>query len=453
MKSGMQTLSRRRFLGKAAVAGALLAPMIVPRHVLGGPGQKAPSEKLNIAGIGLGGRGRGDLQAVESENIVALCDVDESYAANAFNAYPKATKHRDFRKMLEDQKDIDAVVIATPDHLHAVIAMTAMKLGKHVYVEKPMAHTIQEARAMAEAARKYKVATQMGNQGNAGEGVRLISEWIADGAIGPVREVHAWTNKPVWPQGIERPKETPPVPPKLDWDLWLGPAAQRPYHPCYLPFTWRGWWDFGCCALGDMGCHVLNNAVVPLKLGAPTSIEAYSTKCTNDTGPLASMIYYNFPARGDLPPVRVTWYDGGMMPPRPPELEDDRRMGDNEGCLFIGDKGKLICTCYGDSPRIIPETKMKEYKRPAKTLPRSIGHHKEWIEACKGGKPAGSNFDVASALTEMVLLGNVAIRAGQRHGENGRLVRLDWDAAAAKITNVPDANKYLSKEYRKGWEL
>jgi hypothetical protein len=354
-----------------------------PRHVLGGPGQKPPSEKLNVAGIGVGGRGLGDIASLDGENIVALCDVDQQHAANAFKAYPKARKHRDFRKMLQDEKDIDAVVIATPDHLHAVVAMTAMKLGKHVYAEKPMAHTVAEVRALTEAARKYKVATQMGNQGNAGEGVRLISEWIADGAIGPVREVHAWTNKPTWPQGIDRPKDTPPVPSTLDWDLWLGPAVERPYNPAYLPFTWRGWWNFGCCSLGDMGCHVLNNIWRPLRLAPPVSVEAYPSRCTSETGPLATIIYYEFAARDNMPAVRLTWYDGGMMPPRPPELEDDRRIGDNEGVLFVGDKGKILCTCYGDSPRLIPETRMKEYQHPP------LGRPPQGMGRGMQGRPAG----------------------------------------------------------------
>ena len=447
-------VSRRTFLGKAAAAAAVPALFhVVPRSVLGGPGHKPPSEKLNIAGIGVGGQGFGDLMALRSENIVALCDVDEKHAAHAFNALPNARKHRDYRKMLEQQKDIDAVVVATPDHLHAIVSLTAMQLGKHVYCEKPMAHSIQELRLMAQAARKYKLATQMGNQGNAREGVRLMCEWIWDGAIGPVREVHAWTNKPTWPQGIDRPKDTPPVPATLDWDLWLGPAPERPYHPAYLPFVWRGWWDFGSCALGDMACHVLNNVVRPLKLGHPTSVEAYATKVNSETGPLASIIYFHFPARESMPPVRLSWYDGGMMPPRPEELESDRRMGDNEGVLFVGDKGKLMCSCYGDGPRLIPESKMKEYRRPPKTLPRSPGHHKEWIDFCKGGPPAGSNFEAAEPLTAIVLLGNVAIRSCQRRSQNGYDAKIEWDPANMKITNAPDANKYLQCEYRKGWPL
>ena len=447
-------LSRRGVLKAASAAAAVPAIFhFVSRSVLGGPGQTPPSQKLHIAGVGVGGRGLGDLKSLESENIVALCDVDSRHAAGAFKAFPKARVHRDYRKMLEEQKDIDAVVVATPDHLHAVISLTAMQLGKHVYCEKPMAHSIQEVQLMAQAARKYKLATQMGNQGNAGEGVRLTAEWIADGAIGAVREVHAWTTKPVWPQGVGRPADSPPVPPSLDWDLWLGPAPHRPYHPAYLPITWRGWWDFGSCSLGDMGCHVLNNVLGPLHLGPPAGIEAYATKVNSETGPLASVLYYQFPARGQMPPVRLTWYDGGIMPPRPTELEEGRRMGDNEGVLFVGERGKLTCTCYGDSPRLIPESRMKEYKRPARTIPRSPGHHREWLDACKGGPPAGSNFEAASLLTDVVLLGNVAIRACQRHNDNGLSVRIDWDAQKRTIPNCPEAQKFLQCTYRKGFEL
>ncbi len=292
----------------------------------------------------------------------------------------------------------------------------------------------------------------MGNQGNAGEGVRLIQEWIEDGAIGKVREVHCWTNKPECPTGIERPKETPPVPEGLDWDLWLGPAPYRPFHPAYLPFKWRSWWDFGSSALGDMGCHVINNAWRPLQLGRPTSIEAYSTGCNDETGPLAAIVYYEFPARGDMPPVRLTWYEGGLMPPRPLELEDYRRMGDNEGCLFVGERGKIVCCCYGQSPRIIPESKMQAVGRPRQRLPHSPGHYQEWINACKGGPKPGSNFEHAAVLAEVVQLGNVAIRAGRHQTENGHPVKLLWDGVAGKVTNLPEANRYLQTEYRKGWE-
>ena len=440
-------LSRRDFISGTATAAAFT---IVPRYVLGGSGHTPPSERLNIAGIGLGNQGGADINAVSSENnIVALCDVDDKYAAHVFDRYPKAKKYRDFRRMLEKQKDIDAVIVGTPDHTHAVISMMAMRMGKHVYCEKPLAHTVYEVRKLVEAARKYKVVTQMGNHGHAGEGIRLICEWIWDGAIGDVREVHAWTPLPKgvdwWTYNLDRPKDTPPVPSTLDWDLWVGPAQYRPYHPVYLPLSWRAWWDFGSGELGDMACHLIDVPFWALDLGHPATIEAYSTNTSSEIAPSASIVYYQFPARNQLPPVRLTWYNGGVMPQRPEELEPGRRMGTHYGgVLFVGDKGKILSGSYGKSPRIIPESKMKEYKRPPKSIPRSIGHHKEWVEACKTGKPTGSNFDYAGPLTEIALLGNIAIRTGKK---------LIWDGPDMKITNVPEANDYLQSEYRKGWSL
>ncbi len=437
-------ITRRKFIGSAA--GTIAAFTIVPRHVLGGPGNTPPSEKLNIAAIGAGGRGRSVIDGCAGENIVALCDVDDERGAQSFNKYPKARRYGDFRKMLDKEKNIDAVIVATPDHTHAVAAMQAMRMGKHIYCEKPMTRTIYEARKLTEAARKYKVVTQMGNQGHSGEGVRLMCEWIWDGAIGPIREVHAWTNRPIWPQGIDRPKETPPMPSTLDWDLWLGPSPDRPYHPCYVPFNWRGWWDFGAGALGDMACHILDPVYAALKLGYPISVEASSTKMNSETYPVASLIHYYFPARGQMPPVKLIWYDGGLMPPRPEDLEPGRRMGDkNGGVLFVGDKGKIMCGCYGKGPRIIPETKMQAYKRPPKTIPRITGSHEQnWIDACKGGDPACSNFDYAGPFTEIVLLGNLAIRVGEK---------LQWDGPNMKVTNVPQANEYVHTQYREGWTL
>jgi predicted dehydrogenase len=442
-------ISRRDFLGSAATVAAFT---IVPRYVLGGPRNIPPSEKLNIAGIGVGGQGAGDLGNVSSQNIVALCDVDWRHAAGTFNRYSNARKYHDFRKMLDkEDKNIDAVVVATPDHIHAPASMAAIKRGKHVYCEKPLTHSVYEARKVAEAAREHKVATQMGNQGQASERTRLMCEYIWDGAIGPVREVHVWTDRPLrglsavyWPQGVERPKETPPVPETLDWDLWLGPAPYRPYHPAYLPFKWRGWWDFGTGALGDIGCHALDPVFRALKLGHPTSVEAISTLVNNETYPVASAVHYQFPARGDMPPVKLTWYDGGMRPPRPDELEDDRQMGTN-GALFVGDKGKML----GES--LIPDARRKEYGKPPKVLPRSPGHHQEWIDACKGGNPAGSNFDHAGPLAEVVLLGNVALRPELREKMNR--TKLFWDGPNLRITNVPEANKFLHREYREGWTL
>lgn len=437
-------VTRRRFLG--TTAATLATVTIVPRHVLGGVGHTPPSEKLNIAGIGVGGKGAGDIGAVSSENIVALCDVDEKQAGKTFEEYPQAKKYKDFRRMLEkEEKNIDAVVVATPDHVHAVASMMAIKMGKHVYTEKPLTHTIYEARMLTKAAREHKVATQMGNQGRSGEGIRLICEWIWDGAIGQVREVHAWTNRPIWPQGMDRPEETEPVPATLDWDLWLGPAPQRPYNSAYLPFKWRGWWDFGTGALGDMACHIIDAPVLALKLGYPTSVRAISTPVNSETAPTASIVEYEFGARGKMPPVKVTWYDGELRPPNPEELEPGRRMGSkNGGVLFVGDKGKLVCGCYGKSPRLIPESKMQAYQRPPRTIERVEEHHKDWVNACKGGKPACSNFDYAGPLTEVVLLGNLALRAGKR---------LEWDGENMRVTNVPEANEYLHRQYRQGWSL
>jgi len=436
-------MSRRDFIGGAAAVAAFT---IVPRHVLGGPRQVPPSEKLNIAAIGSGGMGGGNTNACSGENIVALCDVDDNRAAGTFRKFPRAKKYRDFRKMLEkEDRNIDAVIVATPDHTHAVAAMAAMRRRKHVYVQKPLTRTVSEARTLTEAARKYKVATQMGNQGHSGDGVRLICEWIWDGAIGPVREVNAWTNRPIWPQGIDRPKDKHDVPPTLDWDLWLGPAPNRPYNKCYCPFNWRGWWDFGCGALGDMACHLLDPVFSALKLGYPTSVQACATKVNKETFPLASIVRYEFPARGDMPPVKLNWYDGGMKPPRPDELEPGLRM---TSVTFIGDKGKLMCGEYGGSPRLIPDSKMQEYKQhlPPKTIPRVKGSHEQnWIDACKGGKAACSNFDYSGPFTEAVVMGNLAMR---RLGK-----KLLWDGKNMKVTNDDEANRYVDEPRRKGWSL
>ena len=429
-----------------SVAAATAAFTIVPRHVLGGAGKKAPSEKLNIAGIGVAGRGAGDIGEVSSENIVALCDVDWRHAAGTFKRYPKARQYRDFRKMLDkEDKNIDAVVVATPDHTHAVATMMAIKMGKHVYCEKPLAHDIFEVRQLTEAAREHKVATQLGNQGQATEETRLVCEFIWDGAIGPVREVHSWCNRPISPRGVDRPKETPAVPEGLNWDLWLGTAPERPYHPCYLPFNWRGWWDFGTGVLGDIGCPQFVSIFRALKLGYPTSVEASTSGVNSETAPLASIVRYEFPARGDMPPVKLTWYDGGLMPPRPSELENGRRFGNVDDNLYVGDKGKML------SHRLIPESRSKEYGKPPKVLPRSPGHHKEWIRACKGGPPAGSNFEASGPMAEVVVLGNIAVRMSQQLYEKG--LKLYYDGPNMRITNMPEANNYIRRQYRKGWSL
>ncbi|MCX5771628.1 MAG: Gfo/Idh/MocA family oxidoreductase [Candidatus Hydrogenedentes bacterium] len=406
------------------------------------------NDKLNIAGIGIGGRGKSNLEELDGENIVALCDVDEQYAAKVFAKYPKATRYKDYRVMLEKQKDIDAVMVATPDHTHAIISMAAIKAGKHVYCEKPLTRTLFEARKLAEAAREMKVATQMGIQGHSHEGVRQICEWILAGAIGSVREVHIWTDRPKgwWPQGVDRPQDTPAVPATLDWDLWLGPAPTRPYNPAYHPFAWRGWWDFGCGAFGDMGCHLMDAPYWALNLGYPTIVEASSTAVNSETAPLASMVHYYFPARGEMPPVKLTWYDGGLLPPRPEELPDGEPMGnENGGVIFVGDKGKILAADENaKTPRLLPLSLAKEFPTPEKTIPRSPGHHEEFIAACKGGQPAGAQFDYSGPLTENVLLGNLAIRAGKK---------LLWDGANMKCTNVPEANNLIQCQYREGWAL
>ena len=451
----MKNISRRKFLNLSAAAASSL--MILPRHVLGGKKYIAPSDKLNIAGIGVGGQGGGDLSRMEDENIVALSDVDWERAARTFSKFPKVQRYRDFRVMLEKQKDIDAVVIGTPDHVHAVATMAALQLGKHVFCEKPLTHTIYEARLLTETAREAGVATQMGNQGHAMESIRVLCEWIWDGAIGNVTEVHAWTPHPVWPQGIGRPAETPPIPNTLSWDLWLGPAHFRPYHPCYVPQKWRGWWDFGTGGLGDMGCHIFDHIVWSLKLGAPTSIEASYSQFVPDkmtwdkpknmeTYPRASMVTYKFPAREGFPPLNLTWYDGGLMPVRPEEIPENIKMGDDYGgALYVGDKGMILCVSHGaNSLRIWPEKRMQEYQRPPKTIPRSIGHYREWIAACKGGELAASNFNYAGPMTETVLLGNVAIRSD---------AKLYWDAENMRFPNHSEADQFLHRQYREGWSL
>ncbi len=426
-------ISRRRFLQGAA--GAAATVMILPRHVLSGP-----NGKLGVACIGCGGKGDSDTRAMGGENVVALCDVDERRGARNFKRFGKAKKYKDFRVMLDEMdKQIDAVTVSTPDHTHFVAAMTAIMRGKHVFCQKPLTHSVWEARVLTLAARKHKVATQMGIQGHAREGTRLLVEWIKAGAIGPVREVHYWTNRPIWPQGIGRPSDTPAVPSSLDWDLWLSVAPERPYHPAYHPFKWRGWWDFGTGALGDIACHAIDAGHWALDLGRPASVEAETSPVNDETAPKWSIITYQFPARGELPPLKVVWYDGGKKPPRPKELEGNRKMG-NGGQLFFGDKGVIL---GGGNPRLIPEAKMKEFQRPPKTVPRSPGHVEEWVRACKGGEPAGANFDFAGPLSEMVLMGNFAVRSGKR---------IEWDAENMRCTNIPAANRYVRREPRKGWD-
>jgi predicted dehydrogenase len=463
-------VTRRQFLRGTALTAATFT--LVPASVLGLRGATPPSGKLNLAGIGIGGQGASDLESLKGENIVALCDVDKNYAGHTFKDYPHAQQFTDYRQMLDQVKEIDGVVIATPDHHHAFASMEAIKRGKHVYCEKPLTHSVWEARHLAEAARAAKVATQMGNGGQASRDHRRLCEYVWAGAIGPVREAHIWTDRPsnglfneYWPQGVARPKDTPPVPSTLDWDLWLGPAPSRPYNPAYLPFKWRGWWDFGTGALGDIGCHAMDAVFRALKLGAPLSVQASSTRVNQESFPLGSIVTYQFPARSEapqtingyvrglggavaggisMPPCKLVWYDGGLRPPRPEGLPDGRPMGDN-GRLLIGDKGFILNTS------VYPEACAKEVANLPETLPPSPGHHREWVEACKGGNPAGSNFDWAGPLAESVLLGNVALRVQLR--EELTLNKLNWDSAAMKFTNLDDANKFVRREYRAGWNL
>lgn len=450
----ISAISRRAFVAGTAAAATTLN--IVPSAVFG---QDAPSNKLNIAGIGVGGMGGGNLRSCARENIVALCDVDSNYAAKTFKNYPNAKVYKDYRVMLEKQKDIDAVVIATPDHTHAVITMAALQAGKHIFCQKPLTHTVVEARKITEAARAAGVQTQMGNQGHSSEHIRLLKEWVQDKAIGNITEVHAWTDRPVgghpWSNFAvrSRPKDTPPVPDSLDWDLWLGPVAHRPYHPEYHPLKWRAWLDFGTGPLGDMGCHILDPVFYALDLGSPTSVQATSThwepQVSNETYPRASMVWYDFPARGEMPAVKLAWYDGRLLPPRPACLEPNRKLPAS-GAILVGDKGCIMHGSHGAGGlRIVPETAMRAYTRPPKTIPRVKGGHEgDWIRACKEGKdgtPASSSFDYGGALTEMVLLGVVAIRAKDR--------RLEWDAENLRFTNDNAANELLHIKYREGWAL
>ncbi len=463
-KHSPQALSRRSFVQRAAAVAAFT---IVPRHVLGGRAYAAPSEKLNIAGVGIGGVGRSFLEGCAGEErarIAFLCDVDHQYAKPVFDEYPQAKRYRDYREMLAQEKDIDAVLVATPDHTHAVITMEALRRGKHVLCVKPLTRTIHEARTVMAAARKAGVATQVTASSSTSDSAATLCEMLWSGAIGEVREVHCWSNRPLWPQGMARPEGSDPVPEHLDWDLWLGPAPLRPfkdkwgrehlvmkqakydypYDAVYHPWNFRGWWDFGTGALGDMGCHHLNTLFRALKLGYPTSIDASSTKAMPEATPLASTVAWEFPARAGMPPVTVYWYDGGIRPPQPPEWEEGRPWRE-EGNLYVGDKGKILGGT--DSGSIIPESKMKSYKLPPKTLLRANFKNiatGEWIRACLGGEPASCNFEVGGLLAEVVQLGNIAIRRGRK---------LHWDAPNMRFTNDEEANKYLQEPYRAGWQL
>jgi predicted dehydrogenase len=440
-------LERRTFL--MAGAGASLGFHAVARHVLGGKGETAPSDKLNVASVGIGGQGGGLLgdRAFADLNVVALCDVDWKYAANTFKRFPGARRFRDYRVMLAKCKGIDAVIIATPDHMHAPITMAALRAGKHVYVEKPMAHTVEECRAMTKLAKETGLVTQMGNNGHGGEGIRRTRELIQAGAIGPVREVHCWTDRPgtFWKQGFDRPTDTPPVPKDLDWPLWLGCAPKRPYHPTYHPRAWRGWFDFGTGALGDMAVHNIDPAFYAMDLGAPVAAEAKTSKMPRESYPLWQIITWEFAARSGRPAVKARWYDGGKMPPRPDDLDKGYKLFDN-GIYFVGDKGTILCGGWSGMPRLFPKSRRDSFTPPPKTIPRSKGHRAEWVEACKAGKPARAKagFAYSGPFTEALLVGNLAARLQKR---------IEWDSANMKATSAPEAETLIRKKYPQGFGI
>jgi len=434
--------SRRGFLKQGALAGT---GFWVAGGLMAAPKQPGPGDRVNVAVIGAGGQGGSDTNAVAMlANIVALCDVDEARAAKQFALYPKATRYTDYRVMLEKQKDIEAVIVATPDHMHAHATIAAMRAGKHCYTEKPLCHDIFECRAIRETAQKHKVVTQMGNQGTANNELRRAVEIVQAGALGDIREVHIWTNRPIWPQNLDRPKGTPPVPKTLNWDLWLGCAPQRPYNPAYLPFNWRGWWDFGTGAIGDMACHTMNMPYMALRLGYPTSVVAeLITPLNAETAPMGCHVTYEFPARGKLPPVTLHWYERS----RPPEKLLMGQKFSNSGSIMIGSRGSMLTSGdYGYPNRLLPEKNFRDFKDPAPTLPRSPGHHREWLNGIRGGPAPMSNFvDYSAKFAEVVLLGNLAIRCGGK--------RVVWDAEKMRAIDLPAADPFIRREYRKGWTL
>lgn len=441
-------ISRRNFVSDVAQAG--LAFTIVPRHVLGGRGFVAPSDKISIAAIGCGGKGWSDIQGVSAEKIYALCDVDWHSAQDAFNAYPGAKRYRDFREMLDREgKNIDAVTVSTPDHVHAAATMAALRMDKPVFCQKPLARTLGEVRAVAAEAGRRRLPTQMGNQGHTNEGTRQIREWVEAGVIGPVREVNYWTNRPIWPQGIDRPLEAFNTPSWIDWNLWLGPAPVRPYAPSYAPFNWRGWWDFGTGALGDMACHGMDAAYWGLDLRYPTKIEAETTELHEESPPKSSRVTYWFPERNGRPEVKVVWRDGGLWPPRPLALEAAVSWPPEDigGQLWIGDSGAILAGMYGEEPRLVDPVKDKELKAspPAQVYPRSPGVYEEWINAIKGGPMPNSNFaGYSGGLTEVVLLGCLAVRLG---------TTLTVNPSTGEITSPTIPGDWMRPKYREGWTL
>lgn len=474
-------LSRRKFIRNAGTAAAAFT--IVPRFVLGGSGFRAPSDMLYVAGIGVGGKGQGDIASFAKSGkaeIAYLCDVDDRRAAKSVESFPKAKYYKDYREMLEkEHQHIDAVSVSTPDHSHAVQAHAAMQLGKHVYVQKPLTHDIYEARVLTEAAKKYKVVTQMGNQGASGDGVRQLTEWHRAGLIGDVHTVYCWTDRPVWPQGIPWPDKKAEVPKELDWDLWLGTAPYKSYVDKLVPFNWRGWWDYGTGALGDMGCHLVDPPFKVLGLTYPIDVtssvgsvyvDEFKRGYFPDSCPPSSYSVLTFAAENGKPPVKLHWMDGGIQPERPEELGANETMGDGgNGVIFVGTKGKMMCGTYGMYPSLLPTSRNKEVNVPQtiKRVPDGAGgHYAQWVEACIAGygkMEVSSPFEIAGPLTESLLMGNLAIRScdvrkpradnPDRYDYPGRNIKLLWDSKNMKVTNFDSANQYVKREYREGWKL
>jgi predicted dehydrogenase len=444
-------LSRREFLGAAGAAAATF--LVVPRHAVAASGKTPPSDKVNIAGIGVGGQGGGDVRGMAGgNNIVAFADVDSKKAEKIFGEFPDAKKFKDFRKMLDEmEKSIDAVVIGTPDHTHAVTAIAAMKRKKHVYCEKPLAHSVAEVRAMMKAAKQFNVVTQMGNQGHSSDSIRLLVEWIQDGAIGKVEKIDLGCSAVNSALGaLEKAKAGEPVPDTLDWDLWLGPAQQRPYSSTIHPYNWRGWVPFGNGTIGDWTCHVIDPVFWAFDLGSPATITAevkdYDPKTQGDAFPRGDQIIFEFPAKGRRGPITLHWYSGSEKIPQAKELEADRK-GVDTGAFVYGDKGVIMYGSHGaGGVRIIPEAKMKEYKQPEPKIPRVRGGHGgDFIQAIREGRKAGSDFSYGGPLTEIAMLGVIALKMPG--------VKLIWDGVNAKFTNNAAANAYLNPPYRKGWTL
>ncbi len=468
MKSNSNQNSRRNFIKNSTLTAAGF--YIVPRHVLG-RGFVAPSDKLNIAGIGVGGKGEGDLAEFANSpkaNIVALCDVDDRQAVNSKKRFPNRKYYKDYREMLDkESKNIDAVSVSTPDHTHAVAALAAMKMGKHVYVQKPLTHDIYEARVLAEAAKKYKVVSQMGNQGASGDGVRKMQEWYQAGLIGDATDIYCWTNRPVWPQGFGKPTTKDMVPKELDWKLWLGPNEWEEYHEGYVPFNWRGYTSFGTGALGDMGCHIIDPAFKTVGLGYASEVECsvanvfekmWSSSYYPASFPPASVLKLKFPMSGDKPDVYLRWTDGGIMPERPQELSPEEVMGDDGGgAIIVGTKGKMMCSTYGNDPKLLP-TKLTSLVSVPETIERvPQGHYIQWVEACiagYGNKEVSSPFDYAGPLTETILMGNLALRAWNIKDDKGNFPgrkKLLWNAKEMKVTNFDAANQFVKRDYKNGY--